>query len=335
MQPRVFVRIGFVLAVACVGVLAGLFFFPKNTSLISPLSLVKEKPLEKYQILRLSGNQYAASPIVFATPTATTAAYTVRPFSFLSDGKRVTGVAHLPNTDEQTETFPVIVQLRGYADREIYTPGMGTEHSAEAYAANGYISLAPDFLGYGGSDMPSANPLEERFETYTTALTLLSSIKTIPQADMTRVGLWGHSNGGQIALTLLTVLGDRAVPTVLWAPVTKPFPYNILYYTDEFDDRGKALRKVVAVFEEEYDADLYSMSQYLERISVPIELHQGLSDDAVPFSWSDAFVELLKKKEKDVTYFRYPGADHNLSSPDGAWNTAMQRDIQFFRRQWK
>jgi len=316
------------------GVLGWFVFSKERTALISPLSVSREKPLEKYSILRLSQRQFVPSAIGFGEATATTSAYTVFPFFYMSDGKKVTGVAHIPISTDPTKKFPVIVQLRGYVDQKIYTPGMGTAHSAQVYATNGFISLAPDFLGYGSSDMPSSSSIEERFESYTTTLQLLASVGTLKYADPARVGLWGHSNGGQIALTVLTILGERAVPTVVWAPVTKPFPYNILYYTDEFDDRGKALRKVVADFEADYDADLYSMAQYLDRIAVPLQLHQGIADEAVPVAWSDAFVATLKDKKKDITYFTYAGADHNLAGGN-AWNSAMQRDIRFFLSAWQ
>jgi dipeptidyl aminopeptidase/acylaminoacyl peptidase len=206
-------------------------------------------------------------------------------------------------------------------------PGTGTQHSAEVYAANGFISLAPDFLGFGGSEKPSADVFEERFETYTTALNLLASVKTLPMADATRVGIWGHSNGGQIALTALEVLG-RPIPAILWAPVSKPFPYSILYYTDEADDHGKALRKELADFEQNYDVEKYSLSNYLGRITGPVLLHQGTADDAVPVAWSD----ILAKNLKDVTYVTHPGADHDMN---GAWNTVVLEDLKFFTERGK
>ena len=323
-----------VCGVTASGVAGWFLFSTEKGALISPLSTLKEKPLEKYSIPRLASRAFISSPIVLDEPTATTSAYTVYPFSFVSEGKKVTGIAHIPKSTDQEKRFPVVVQLRGYVDREMYTSGMGTTHSAEVYAKNGYISFAPDFLGYGGSDAPSTSPIEERLETYTTALTLLASVAKFPSVDPTRIGLWGHSNGGQIALTLAVVLGERSVPTVVWAPVTKPFPYNILYYTDDVDDCGKALRKVVADFETDYDADLYSLTQYLDRIAVPIQLSQGTRDDAVPFAWSDTFVKILEEKKKDITYFTYQGADHNLAGGD-AWNSAMGRDMQFFTTAWK
>ena len=50
----------------------------------------------------------------------------------------------------------------------------------EYLSENGYITLAPDFLGYGGSDIESSNIFEARFQTYTTVLTLLKSIEENP-----------------------------------------------------------------------------------------------------------------------------------------------------------
>lgn len=297
---------------------------------VSPLSKMLEKPLEKYEILRLSGQSFPGSQIVLDAPVATTSAYTAYMFHFSSNGKRVNGLAHIPNGASETNKKPVLVQLRGYADRKSYVSGIGTAPSARVYAANGYISLAPDFLGYGGSDMPSTDPFEERFQTYTTALNLLASVKTLPMGDASRVGIWGHSNGGQIALTILEIEG-KSIPATLWAPVSKPFPYSILYYTDDAQDHGRQLRKVLASFEQTYNTELYSLTNYLDRIRGPLQIHQGSADTSVPQAWSDALVkEIEASGSATVNYYVYPGADHNML-PD-AWNTVVARDISFFQK---
>ncbi len=306
-------------------------------SIVSPIGKILEKPLEKYTIESLSRRIFEGSDIVLEDTIETTGSYTVRKFSFNSDGKRVTGLAHIPQSASEANKVPVVVQFRGYVDREKYTPGEGTKKSAEVFARNGFISLAPDFLGYGGSASPSADIFEERFETYTTALNLLASIKSLPMASSEKVGIWGHSNGGQIALTVLEVT-QKSYPTTLWAPVSKPFPYSILYYTDEASDRGKLIRKRLAKFEESYDVELYAMVNYLDRITAPIQIHQGSADEPVPQKWSDELVSNLKiKNEKlKIEYFVYPGADHNMVGPPaGGWNTVVSRDIEFFRRNLK
>lgn len=330
------------------GIFASWFIRKSRTSeIISPIAEFLEKPLDKYTIDRLSRRGHEGSQIVFDEAIATTSGFTAYRFHFTSEGKKVTGLAHVPSSavlasdtgqsaealakeeNQRIKLYPVIVQFRGYVDREIYTPGEGTRRSAEVFAKNGFISLAPDFLGYGGSDAPSSDIFEERFQTYTTALDLLGSIDTLAKADKTRVGIWGHSNGGQIALTVLEAVG-KPYPTTLWAPVSKPFPYSILYYTDEALDRGKLLRKRLAKFEDEYNVDEYSMVNYLHRIKAKLLLHQGTQDRAVPQAWSDEIVQLLKDQKVNVTYYVYSNADHNMS---GAWNIVVTRDIQFFERE--
>lgn len=319
-------------------------FEKKSPIILTPLSVLppKEKPLEKYSIDNLAKRSYTPSPIIFEDPIATTSSYSVLPFYFMSDGptssddaglrgagKKVTGLAHVPNIP-LTKKLPVIVQFRGFVDPKMYTPGVGTKHSAESFASNGFVSLAPDFLGYGGSDKGSTDVFEDRFQTYTTALNLLASIPNISFIDPTKVGIWGHSNGGQIALTVLTILESRGTmyPTSLWAPVTAVFPYSILYYTDEFEDYGKALRKELARFENEYDVNQFAFYNYIDRIQAPLQLHQGTEDEAVPVKWSDAFVKRMQQQGSRVKYYTYPGNDHNFAQ---SWNTVMNRDLEFFR----
>jgi len=322
---------GIVLLIICFGIAGWIMNGRRATFILSPLPPIplKEKSLEKYTIENLTKRTYTPNPIVFEDPIATASTYTVIPFYFMSDGKKVTGLSHIPNKP-LLEKLPVIVQFRGFADRATYVSGLGTKHSAEVFAANGFVSLAPDFIGYGGSDKGSENVFEDRFETYTTAFNLLASIPTISFIDPTHVFLWGHSNGGQIALTVSTIMGEKGsvYPTSLWAPVTKIFPYSILYYTDEFEDYGKALRKELANFEKEYDTDQFAFFNYLDRIQTPIIFHQGTDDEAVPLKWSNDFVKLLQQKGKSVRYYTYPGADHNLNT---GWNTVVARDMDFFR----
>jgi dipeptidyl aminopeptidase/acylaminoacyl peptidase len=229
--------------------------------------------------------------------------------------------------------------FRGYVDPKKYSPGIGTNPVAHVLAENGYITLAPDFLGYGESSKASDNAWENRFQTYTVAATMLDSVKNVNaglkkssdlsdyQIDPTKTGIWAHSNGGHIALSTLAITGVT-FPTVLWAPVSKEFPYSILYYTDESDDGGKSLRSLLATFEEDYNVDSFDPAKYYKWIKAPIQINQGLNDEEVPYWWSESLEATLKKDGDDVTLNEYPNADHNLS-PDG-WTPAVQNALQFY-----
>lgn len=325
--------IGILLCLLGGGAIVYAIMWPRqSTSVLSPITQSAswriDRPLDKYTIDSLSRRGGIPGDLVFDEAVATTAAYTEYLFHFMSDGKKATGLAHIPKDASSQNKKPVIVQFRGYVDQSIYAPGVGTKRSAEVFAEQGFITLAPDFLGYGGSDHPSSDVFEERFQTYVVALDLLASIATLPMADPSRVGIWAHSNGGHIALTVLAITRGT-YPTTLWAPVTRAFPYSILYYTDEADDKGKALRKKLAEFERNYDTDLYTVANFTDRIAAPLQLHQGSGDAAVPVKWSEEFVSELKDTNITIGYFLYPGADHNLQP---SWNTVISRDIGFFTR---
>lgn len=328
-----------VVVLIVVGIAVGYQYLPK-TSILSPLGKIKnisKKPLEKYTFKNLQKTKFPPSRITLGrTLKEDDKAFISQMFYYTVDDKKISGLINVP---KEEGTYPLLVCLRGFVDSSIYTTGEGTRRTAEEFARNGFITLAPDFLGYGESDNPSQDAIEERFQTYTTILTLLSSLNNLQngldasysgklKADVLHTGIWGHSNGGHIALSVLAITG-KSYPTVLWNPVTKPFPYSILYFTDEYEDHGKALRKVVATFENDYDIELYSPTNYYDWIRAPIQLHQALADEAVPLRWSDQFYKTMKAMEKDIAYFTYPGESHNFNN--GTWPVAIERSVAFFR----
>lgn len=296
------------------------FFWPKTIQVVlspeTPWFFV-EKPLEKYSFPKLKEQNWQPGGIWVETGK----------FYYWVDGKKVSGQIHLPAGSEPAGGWPVVIMIRGYVDREIFQTGVGTQRAAEYFANNGFVTLAPDFLGYGESDMPPNNSLEERFLCPAEVLQLIASVKNLTMVNPEKISIWGHSNGGQIALSVLEISGNK-YPTVLWAPVSKPFPYSILYYTDEYDDFGKALRKLIAGFDTQYDANEYSIHNYYHWIQAPIQIHQGTADEAVPSKWSQELEQALLKLDKEVSLYIYSGADHNLQP---GWDTAVRRSLRFFQ----
>lgn len=286
--------------------------------LVSPEAPAAEisRPLNQYRFEELRQNVSVPSQIEVKGEI----------FIFETEGKKMSAQIKVPVGNPPVGGWPVVIMIRGYVDQEIYEIGMGTKNGAEYFRANGYLTLAPDFLGFGQSDLPPNNALQERFMRPKQVLDLIASVKTLANADPDRINIWGHSNGGQIALSVLEISGAD-YPTALWAPVSKPFPYSILYYTDELDDRGKALRRLIAGFDALYEADEFSIEHYYDWIKAPIQIHQGTTDDAVPLEWSQNLESRLKELKKEVKLYVYPGADHNLV---GGWNEAAKRSLEWF-----
>jgi dipeptidyl aminopeptidase/acylaminoacyl peptidase len=321
----------FVLILVILSFFVGLLVLAKQKpELISPLSPFKRKiNYTPYSFDYLQQREYFKSEIKLEKVLKEEKTFTSYLFSFAADGRRITGMANIP---EKKGKLPVVILLRGWVDEEIYQTGMGTERMADFLASSGFLTLAPDFLGYGNSDSAFPDVLQTRFFRPITVITLIKSINSLSQADPEKIAIWAHSNGGQIALSVLEIT-NKNIPTSLWAPVSTPFPDSILYYADEMKDKGKMIREVVAEFEKEYDFSEYSIARYLNKIEAPLIIHQGLADEAIPLEWTEELVNQLDELEKDFVYYKYPGENHNFHY--GSAPRARGRDLIFFKEKLK
>lgn len=362
MKKIVFLIIGLVLTLV-LGIGIGRYWLPydSNSTLKSPFVFQepeKELPLKEYEFTALRQKEYKPNIIVIESEIESQDEYTSYVFSYTPLGKKMTGQLNIPK-NVATNT-PVIVMLRGYAPLSIYSTGLGTRNAAAALAKAGFVTIAPDFFGYGGSDPEPADSWQARFEKPVIVIELIETIKQsgipLPEDKVHKtnsLGIWAHSNGGQIALSVLEIT-QSAIPTTLWAPVTAPFPYSVLFFSDEDDDEGKGMRFWVHQLEQDYELRNFSITQYLDGLRGPLQLHHGTADDAALKVWSDEFMTKIEKENDrraylveqykesasesakaddplleaiDITYWEYPGADHNLVP---SWDTVVARDIVFF-----
>ncbi|CAN5276916.1 prolyl oligopeptidase family serine peptidase [soil metagenome] len=354
----------------------GTFYFVNKKTPLSLISLqpspTPELPLLKYRIEELHQRQYQPSQIVIEKEVKKEASFSSYIFSYQTTSKKMTGLINIPTSPDPQIPLPILIMIRGYIPPATYTSGSGTKSAGEFFAQHGYITIAPDFLGFGGSDPESSDVWEARFLKPIQIVELLKTIQkqtaiTLPTEsvilDNQHVGIWAHSNGGQIALTALEITSD-SVPATLWAPVTAPFPYSILYFSDEETDEGKASRKWINEFDKEYDSFDYSLTQHLNLLNANLQLHQGVADEAIHYIWSDEFVDKIKAESErrkklaqdnendtsqsteatpsakinasltplEITYFKYPNSNHNMQ-PD--WSAIIQRDLDFFDKRLK
>ncbi len=373
-----------VFLIICLGIGTGItWLFTQQGQSGSPLTFAEDTspvptilPLQKYSIDQLKYTVSNSDVIEILEVLDEAEDFTAYQFVFQASGGRMTGQINIPATvsAQLSSDYPAILMVRGYVPPNICETGVGTKNAAAEFARSGFITVAPDFLSCGESDPEPADSWEARFIKPVQVLELLESIQshgvpiseeTTQRATLSKIGLWGHSNGGQIALSVLQAL-EQEIPTTLWAPVTAPFPYSVLFFSDEAEDEGKELRKWLSIFERDYDVFDFTVTKHLDKLHGSIQLHHGSADDAAPKIWSDEFVDkvveennrrdkiksslqplasesatttqdtrvienqndsLINLEKIDLTYYEYPGADHNLR-PD--WNTVVARDIDFF-----
>ncbi len=368
------------LFILTISIVCGYFLIGKK-KISLPLTTtpeVKELPLLKYTIENLRQREYQASSIKLEKLVKVEPTFASFTFSFQTLNKKMTGLINIPIGDstQTPEALPVLLLVRGYIPPAQYQPGAGTKNVGEFFASHGYVTLAPDFFGFADSDKESSDEWEARFQKPISVIELYKTIYQTSDIEISpdlqtgypelpkqvlinpqEVGMWAHSNGGQIALTALEI-GSFPIPTTLWAPVTAPFPYSVLYFSDEEADEGKASRKWIAQFEQDYDVFQFSIPQHLNLLTGPLQLHQGVADEAIHYVWSDEFVDKIKAENKrrkvqqqiiatssaktttskeildpiEINYFKYPNSNHNMQ-PD--WGTVIQRDLEFFNKNLK
>lgn len=326
----------------------GYFFWPRK--IIDPLANVQftEKSLEKYDFDAISKRQGVASEIgilglikavedrrvavvkaktgqgkiKYAVP-AGRQDFTTREIRFKSDGKWVSGMINY--WPEKSSLSKVIIMIRGYAEKDGYYPGYGTWKVADELAKAGYVTISLDFLGYGNSEAESSDVLEARFHKVIEVLDLIQSVKQLPWVDKSKIGIWAHSNGGQIVMSVLEITGEK-YPTILWAPMTRSFPNSLIETADPGEDKEKAIA-FVNLFEKYYDSRRYAFENYYEWINAPILIQQGTLDSQVKVLWQQEVVDKLNLLNKNVELQIIAGADHNMN---GLWAETVERDVEWF-----
>jgi fermentation-respiration switch protein FrsA (DUF1100 family) len=287
---------------------------------------------DEYSLKSLQSYPYKASTLTVNKLVAETDEYRAYDYSYVSMGLTVSGRLRLPKLPPQS-IKGMIILLRGWQPAGTYYIGRGSENMGRAYLHDGYATISLDFLGYGASSAtPSPSEAHQLYSTVNAVelyMSLLSPRVTyaaaVPQvarsevpSSFKKICLWGHSNGGQVAIQTLEIL-KKPLPTVLWAPVTLAFPDSAAYYRE---GRTGGQSPWAEQFKKDYAAADFSLYNYLPNIAAgtPILLEQGTSDNSVPKSWSDAFSKAIadenaKRTEANkinLTYQIYPDANHDL-----------------------
>ncbi len=309
------------------------------------VSTATPDPLFAYTLEGLRQREYPDGMIEIWGTMAETAEFTQYYIAYPSDDLTITGMMHVPTG---AGPFPVIVLLHGYYEREQYWSGADTWQTAEIFARQGYLVVAPDYRSWGDSDVGLS-----LFHTglVVDALNLLTVLDSVPQADTSRIGLWGHSMGGGIATKML-VVDDRVQAAVLYAPnsaddadlIGRWGPGCLPGQSEAVGDKcnpgevippGTDESLLAAYFAGAIDpATLRRVAPYyhLEAIAVPVQIHIGTADGArltqTPPEWSAKLYEALMAADRAVEIFTYEGAGHYFVGAD--WSLFHDRTLAFF-----
>jgi len=158
--------------------------------------------------------------------------------------------------------------------------------------------------------------------------------------------MWGHSMGGNITLRAMVVFKDIKAG-VIWAGVVGTYQELLTKWrrVKSWQASAKEVAGHISSIRQHL-VDQYATPDknstfwhsidpryYIEDISGPLQLHQGLADEEVPTLFSENLYKDLKKAKKVVEFYTYQGADHNISEP--SFSAAINRSLEFFNKYLK
>jgi len=127
-------------------------------------------------------------------------------------------------------------------------------------------------------------------------------LHSLPFVDKERIGIYGHSYGGYMALMAMFKAGDYFKAGVSGAPVTDWLLYDT-HYTERYLNHPEA------------NAEGYEKSSvfpYTSGLSGPLMVYHGMADDNVLFTNTTKLIKVLQDENKQFELMTYPGSKHSM-----------------------
>lgn len=244
-------------------------------------------------------------------------------------GQRIFGVVHRP---QGIDRAPCVVIMHGFASSK-----HGTNRShvtlSERLVAEGIASLRFDFRGAGDSEGSlSEISLEDLISD---ALVILHHTAQLDGIDPERIGIFGASLGGSIAV-ISAARSPHVRALALWAPVAS----GELWYRDFIAQNPDKLTedpktvlshyrgiKISPLFQEQFGR--MRAAQLLEEVDLPLLHMQGEQDQTVSLLHQKVYKMHNENNMSPARFISYPQVDHQLGVERCA-PEVMRETVRFF-----
>ena len=225
-----------------------------------------------------------------------------------SDDLNIHGFVNIPVGEGP---FPVVIALHGYIPADEYETMDYSTRYADSIARKGYIVLHPNMRNFPPSD--SAPRRGDYHSGFTTdVMNLLEYVRQeagqegsiFENADLSSMGIWGHSLGGSVALRVAALVPEIDA-VVLYAAVTQRYSNGSAGFTV-------------------YD---------LENTDAAFQVHHGTADPTVRVSSSTRFCAQLEAAEKEHACFFYEDAPHTFLRLGQDDPLFIQRVVDFYAQE--
>ncbi len=206
--------------------------------------------------------------------------------------------------------YPAIVDVYGGpGSQRVRKAWGGSTRTNEGYfrqflAQNGYVVFTLDNRGSGFRGVRFETALYRHLGSVEVQdqLAGVAYLKSLPFVDPARIGVFGWSYGGFMALMCMMQAPDSFAAAVAGAPVTDWSLYDT-HYTERYLGTPQT------------DPGAYAKSgvlPYVANIKGPLLVMHGLADDNVLFTNSTVLFSRLQQLRKPFDVMTYPGGKHGL-----------------------
>jgi dipeptidyl aminopeptidase/acylaminoacyl peptidase len=260
--------------------------------------------------------------------------------SYTSEGNKIYGLLTIPFGDVPEGGFKAIVFNHGFIPPAEYR----TTERYVAYvgnlAASGFVVFKIDMRGHGDSEgEPQGSYYSPNYAV--DAISALKSLQTMDIIDPEGIGMWGHSMSGNLVLRAM-LMEEDVKAGVIWAGAVYSYDDFTRYaisdpsFTPSVSQQFPA-RRMGQILREAYGPpnttepywQAVSLTEHLEYLDSPVQIHHALNDDVVNVGYSYDLSAALAANGKFYEMYTYEGGGHNISSP--YFEQAMQRTILFFK----
>lgn len=238
-----------------------------------------------------------------------------------------------PRNLEPGKRYPVIVDVYGGPGvQRVRRAWGGYPRGNEGFfrqylVQHGYVVFTLDNRGTGFRGVQFETALYEHMGSVEVEdqVAGVHYLKTLPYVDPARIGVFGWSYGGYMALMCMVQAPKEFAAGVAGAPVTDWSLYDT-HYTEQYMSTPQANAAG-------YEAG--NVLTYAANLNGPLLVMHGMADDNVLFTHSTTLFKKLQDLNKPFEMMTYPGSKHALLRFQSTGVHGYQTVVRFFEANLK
>ena len=235
----------------------------------------------------------------------------VSEITYISDGLKIQGFLLAPKGNGK---FPVLIFNRGGCKNYVALTKQFVLRWLTVFANWGYVVVASQYRGNGGSEGKDEFGGADIHDV----LNLIPLVESLPNADPSRIGMYGWSRGGLMTYLTLTRT-DRIKAAVVGGALTDLASLSALRKQLRPDDDFEefCLRDTIPDYDQNKQKELKARSPIMwpEKLNkkTPILMFHGTADWRSPPQYSLDMAAALLKRKHPFRLIMLEGGDHETT----------------------